>query len=237
MPTARCTSSDRCRRVGPGCRAHRRGRSGRLGARTPARPRCPSARARGRRSPVGGATSGVGGIASARQGCAAALLDYAELAVERHTHLQLLPRAWQLRDAVSAYDAQYVALAELLGVALVTADGRLSRASGCAATSTCCDDSDPGLQLRRIETGYGCGTMTCRRMSCCSSVGVGGSSRSHSSCSSLKHSSIAGACRIGGGAVRSRCSRRCGDPASSEDEIVRPAPGRFVIQRKVDVPQ
>jgi predicted nucleic acid-binding protein len=42
----------------------------------------------------------------------------------------LIARAWQLRDAVSAYDAQYVALAELLDVALVTADRRLARAPG-----------------------------------------------------------------------------------------------------------
>jgi len=61
---------------------------------------------------------------------AQALEDYAALHLERYPHLPLLPRAWQLRDAVSAYDAQYVALAELLGVALVTADARLSRAPG-----------------------------------------------------------------------------------------------------------
>jgi predicted nucleic acid-binding protein len=61
---------------------------------------------------------------------AAAVQDWTELAVERHPHLPLLPRAWQLRDSVSAYDAQYVALAELLDVPLVTADARLSRAPG-----------------------------------------------------------------------------------------------------------
>ncbi len=61
---------------------------------------------------------------------AEALQDWADLAVERHPHLPLLPRAWQLRGAVSAYDAQYVALAELLDAPLVTADGRLSRAPG-----------------------------------------------------------------------------------------------------------
>ena len=61
---------------------------------------------------------------------AAALQDYADLAVERYPHLPLLGRAWQLRDSVSAYDAQYVALAELLDVPLVTADGRLARAPG-----------------------------------------------------------------------------------------------------------
>jgi len=65
---------------------------------------------------------------------AAALQDYADLAVERYPHLPLLGRAWQLRDSVSAYDAQYVALAELLDVPLVTADGRLARAPGLRCT-------------------------------------------------------------------------------------------------------
>ena len=65
---------------------------------------------------------------------AAALQDYADLAVERYPHLPLLGRAWQLRDSVSAYDAQYVALAELLDVPLVTADGRLARAPGLHCT-------------------------------------------------------------------------------------------------------
>src|SRR5664280_1206711 len=61
---------------------------------------------------------------------AAAMQDYADLRLERFAHLPLLPRAWQLLDTVTAYDAQYVALAEFLDVPLVTADGRLSRASG-----------------------------------------------------------------------------------------------------------
>lgn len=61
---------------------------------------------------------------------AAASQDWADLTVERYPHAPLLPRAWQLRDAVSAYDAQYVALAELLDATLVTADGPLSRAPG-----------------------------------------------------------------------------------------------------------
>jgi predicted nucleic acid-binding protein len=61
---------------------------------------------------------------------AGALQDYTDLAVERYSHRPLMARVWELRDTVSAYDAQYVALAELLDAALVTADGRLARASG-----------------------------------------------------------------------------------------------------------
>jgi predicted nucleic acid-binding protein len=39
----------------------------------------------------------------------------------------LLPRVWQLRATISAYDAAYVALAERRGLTLVTADARLAR--------------------------------------------------------------------------------------------------------------
>jgi len=35
---------------------------------------------------------------------------------------------WQLRTNLTPYDASYVALAELLGVALLTVDRRLARA-------------------------------------------------------------------------------------------------------------
>ncbi|PWU49771.1 VapC toxin family PIN domain ribonuclease [Micromonospora globispora] len=42
----------------------------------------------------------------------------------------LLDRMWQLRGNVTAYDAAYVAAAELLACPLVTGDGRLAKASG-----------------------------------------------------------------------------------------------------------
>ncbi|MGH2869764.1 MAG: type II toxin-antitoxin system VapC family toxin [Rhodanobacteraceae bacterium] len=65
------------------------------------------------------------------------LLDaWRHLGVARHPVLSLLERIWELRGNVSAYDASYVALAELLHCALLTADGRLGRAPGlrCAVT-------------------------------------------------------------------------------------------------------
>jgi predicted nucleic acid-binding protein len=42
----------------------------------------------------------------------------------------LLPRIWELRHNLTAYDAAYVALAEARGCTLVTADARLSEAPG-----------------------------------------------------------------------------------------------------------
>jgi predicted nucleic acid-binding protein len=59
-----------------------------------------------------------------------ALADLADLPLRRAPHLPLLPRCWELRHNLTPYDAAYVALAEALEVALVTADRRLSRAAG-----------------------------------------------------------------------------------------------------------
>lgn len=50
-----------------------------------------------------------------------------QLAVRRHPDAHLLGRSWELRDVCTTYDALYVALAEALGAALVTRDGRLAR--------------------------------------------------------------------------------------------------------------
>lgn len=53
--------------------------------------------------------------------------------IERHSHTQLLPRIWQLRDSASAYDAAYLALAEALDAPLLTCDGKLARSHGHTA--------------------------------------------------------------------------------------------------------
>lgn len=59
-----------------------------------------------------------------------ALADLQGLRVDRVRHGTLLDRCWELRDNLTVYDAAYVALAELLEVTLVTADGQLSRTPG-----------------------------------------------------------------------------------------------------------
>lgn len=56
--------------------------------------------------------------------------DLQQLAIDRYPTLPLMRRAFELRANVTAYDASYVALAELLGCELVTGDGRLAGAPG-----------------------------------------------------------------------------------------------------------
>lgn len=60
--------------------------------------------------------------------------DFAELAVSRYPHEPLNDRVWDLRANLTAYDATFVALAEALGVPLVTCDARLTGAPGHEAT-------------------------------------------------------------------------------------------------------
>jgi len=59
----------------------------------------------------------------------AALSNYRAFPVERQDVLPLWPRLKILHANLSAYDAQYVALAEALNVSLITADARIKRSS------------------------------------------------------------------------------------------------------------
>ncbi len=61
----------------------------------------------------------------------AALSSYRAFPVDRQDVLPLWPRLKSLHANLSAYDAQYVALAEALHVPLITADARIGR-SGAA---------------------------------------------------------------------------------------------------------
>jgi predicted nucleic acid-binding protein len=61
----------------------------------------------------------------------AALSNYRAFPVERQDVLPLWPRLKILHANLSAYDAQYIALAEALNVSLITADARIKR-SGAA---------------------------------------------------------------------------------------------------------
>ncbi len=52
------------------------------------------------------------------------------MGLKRFGHVPLLPRIWELRENMWPYDAAYVALAELLGVELVTIDGKFAGVPG-----------------------------------------------------------------------------------------------------------
>ena len=65
--------------------------------------------------------------------------DLLDLALDLWPYDVLATRAWELRANLSSYDAAYVALAEILGVRLVTLDQRILRAPGIT-----CSVSIPG---------------------------------------------------------------------------------------------
>lgn len=56
--------------------------------------------------------------------------DLADMPMQRAPHQPLLARCWDLRDNLTPYDAAYVALAEMLGTSLLTADAHLANAPG-----------------------------------------------------------------------------------------------------------
>jgi len=59
-----------------------------------------------------------------------AIRCWAQMGVQRFPVVGLLDRVWELRLNITGYDATYVAVAEALDCALLTADGRLARAPG-----------------------------------------------------------------------------------------------------------
>ena len=59
-----------------------------------------------------------------------ALEDLGDLPLRRYPHDFLLPRIWELRATLTAYDAAYVALAELLDAPLLTSDSKIASAPG-----------------------------------------------------------------------------------------------------------
>ena len=64
---------------------------------------------------------------------AQALQDLVDFPLVRYPHDLLLPRIWEFRYNLTAYDAAYLALAEVLEAPLVTRDAALAAARGHAA--------------------------------------------------------------------------------------------------------
>lgn len=59
-----------------------------------------------------------------------AIQTWARLGIQRLPIVALLDRVWDLRSNLTSYDATYVAIAEALDCALLTADARLAAAPG-----------------------------------------------------------------------------------------------------------
>jgi predicted nucleic acid-binding protein len=64
---------------------------------------------------------------------AEAIQDLRDFRISRYSQEILLSRIWQLRTNITAYDAAYIALAEVLDAPLLTRDSKLSRSPGSTA--------------------------------------------------------------------------------------------------------
>ena len=63
----------------------------------------------------------------------AAIGLFNDLPIERISHIPLRPRIWALRDNLTAYDAAYFALAELIDAPLWTRDAKFRDVPGARA--------------------------------------------------------------------------------------------------------
>lgn len=66
-----------------------------------------------------------------------ALAHWSSIDIERYPHVPFLDRIWAMKENFSAYDAAYVALAEILRAPLITGDERLANAPGASARIEC----------------------------------------------------------------------------------------------------
>ena len=73
----------------------------------------------------------AGGLDPLRAG--ETLQDFLELPITRYPHEPLLPRIWELRHNLTAYDGAYLSLAEVLGAPLLTRDSAFTNVKGHAA--------------------------------------------------------------------------------------------------------
>ena len=62
-----------------------------------------------------------------------AIRDLMDARITRYPHHAFLPRIWHHRHNLSAYDAAYIVLAEILSAALITRDTRLACAPAHSA--------------------------------------------------------------------------------------------------------
>ncbi len=62
-----------------------------------------------------------------------AIADLADFDLHRDSDVDLLTRAWKLREHLTAYDGVYVALAAALEALIVTCDAPLAKARGPGA--------------------------------------------------------------------------------------------------------
>ncbi len=69
--------------------------------------------------------------------------DFRLLRLRRFAFLPMLNRVRELYDSLSPYDASYVALAQIIGVSLLTCDARIARSGSPRCQVEVCTAADP----------------------------------------------------------------------------------------------